>query len=353
MLSIPLFESPFYRKKMFDEKTQHIAHQLREEGFAIIDFPEDDLDSIIDGIKKDLHDKYDWEAWKRGEQNDGLRVQDAWKYDSRVKEIASNQSILALLSTLYGKTAFPFQTLNFPVGTEQSLHSDHVHFNSIPDRFMCGVWLAFEDTDEENGSLFYYPGSHKWPSYSNADIGVSGTELDGGYARYSEFGDLWSRLVEEYGVEKQYFHAKKGTALIWASNLVHGGGTVTNMERTRWSQVTHYYFEDCGYYTPLSSDIYAGEIFYRDLVNISNGLKMPSIVSGREIDNQLISKLSPKFLNLINKDTMSTDDARVMSLLRSFDPARYLLLNPDVKAAGINPFEHYMKFGLSESRPIF
>jgi hypothetical protein len=216
---------------------------------------------------------------------------------------------------------------------------------------MCGVWVAFEDTDDENGPLFYYPGSHKWPSYSNADLSVSGNEIEGGYAKYAEFGNLWSALAKEYGVEKKYFHAKKGTALIWSSNLVHGGSAVKDMKRTRWSQVTHYYFENCGYYTPVASDVFAGEIYYRDIINISTGKSVPNIVSGREIDTKLKHKLSPQFLNH-KIDPAATADSRAISLLSCFEPARYLILNPDVEAAGINPFEHYVKFGLAEGRRI-
>ena len=33
-------------------------------------------------------------------------------------------AVLALLGKLYGRQGFPFQTLNFPVGTQQHLHSD-------------------------------------------------------------------------------------------------------------------------------------------------------------------------------------------------------------------------------------
>lgn len=36
--------------------------------------------------------------------------------------------------------------------------------------------------------------------------------------------------------------------------------------------------------------------------------------------------------------------------LRTFDPAGYLALNPDVAAAGVNPFEHFMRFGYMEGR---
>ncbi|MCW3641542.1 phytanoyl-CoA dioxygenase family protein, partial [Burkholderia cenocepacia] len=111
-----------------------------------------------------------------GLSNDGVfyaagRIQDAWINDPDVKAIATNVRMLDLLGRLYGRAAFPFQTLNFRVGTQQKLHTDAVHFSSIPQRFMCGVWVALEDIYPEAGPLQLVPGSHNWPMIDNATAG--------------------------------------------------------------------------------------------------------------------------------------------------------------------------------------
>jgi hypothetical protein len=60
--------------------------------------------------------------------------------------------------------------------------------------------------------------------------------------------------------------------LIWSSNIVHGGKPISEDGRTRWSQVTHYFFDGCVYVTPLHSDPETGEWFVRaDLENIATG----------------------------------------------------------------------------------
>ena len=46
---------------------------------------------------------------------------------------------------------------------------------------------------------------------------------------------------------------RKGEALIWSSNLLHGGSPQRDPSLTRWSQVTHYFFEGCRYWKPLDS----------------------------------------------------------------------------------------------------
>lgn len=46
---------------------------------------------------------------------------------------------------------------------------------------------------------------------------------------------------------------EKGQAVIWAANLLHGGAPQKDRERTRHSQVTHYFFEGCKNFAPLLS----------------------------------------------------------------------------------------------------
>ncbi len=353
VLQVPNFESPFFSIEDYPEKYQKIVKDLRENGFAVFDFPEEDFERLTKGIREDFNDLYDWDKWRAGGL-DSLRIQDAWEFDDRVKRIASNPTVLDILSSLYGRKAFPFQTLNFPVATQQSNHSDHVHFNSVPDRFMCGVWVAFEDVDENNGPLFYYPGSHKWPSYSNADIGVNGEQIGKGYGRYNDFVDLWSKLAEAHGVKKEYFHAKKGQALIWSSNLVHGGTGLKDQNRTRWSQVTHYYFDNCAYYTPVASDVFAGEIFYRDITDVTTGKLVKSKISGRELADSVKNKLRPKFMGQPQSSESESNSigSELHSKIARFNPKRYLDKNPDVKASGSDPFEHFVRFGYSENREV-
>jgi ectoine hydroxylase-related dioxygenase (phytanoyl-CoA dioxygenase family) len=198
------------------------------------------------------------------------RIQDAWQFDEDVRAIAANPDLLALLEKLYGRPAFPFQTLNFPVGTQQGAHSDSVHFSSQPERFMCGIWLAMEDIPAEAGPVFYVPGSHKWPIVSNAMIGRRGfgSEERSAQAPYAE---AWRVMRAANRTVEEPFLARKGQALIWCANLLHGGSLQTDPRLTRWSQVTHYYFENCIYYTPAYSDEVTGQLAKRNIVAIHDG----------------------------------------------------------------------------------
>lgn len=199
------------------------------------------------------------------------RIQDAWSITPLVKDLAGCPNIMDMLRILYRREPFPFQTLNFHVGSQQKTHSDAIHFYSVPERFMCGVWIALEDTDETNGPLHYYPGSHKMPFYNMADINLKGTEDVGNYNYYLQYENFVSDLMIASGQKKEVFKVKKGQALIWAANLYHGGEPILKEGSSRHSQVTHYFFKDCMYYSPLWSDMPIEKTFMRRPTNILTG----------------------------------------------------------------------------------
>lgn len=285
---VPIIESPVFRNAIdrmgLTDAERSIAEELNRKGYAVFDFPDPELDSRIERIRARFApemgiDDKDANAIKRPTTG---RVQDAWRYDEDVRAIAANEAVLDLLSKLWGRRAFPFQTLNFPVGTQQHVHTDSVHFSSIPERFMCGVWVALEDIDAGAGPLCYYPGSHKWPILNNTMIGRRGwrSELD---SAQTPFHDAWDAMIAEYQLPLETFLARKGQALIWCANLLHGGSPQTDPTRTRWSQVTHYFFEECIYYAPAFSDEPLGRLALRDVIDIVDSSKRPSLYLGEEV----------------------------------------------------------------------
>jgi len=302
--NIPWIESPFFERIFMSEnlskETLRIAKDLNENGYAILNFPEPNLDNLIRNIKKDLNNHYDWSEFKSGLNP---RIADAWKISDSVRAIAINQAMMTLLENLYGRKPIPFQTLNFPVGTEQSIHTDAVHFHSIPERYMCGIWVAFEDIDDSNGPLFYVPKSHKLPIYINEHLNKL-PDSDNPYLNHSDYDSLWNSLMATYNLKKEYFYPKKGQALIWTANLFHGGSPQKDKTRTRHSQVTHYFFEDSIYYTPLSSLQPLGIIDHRQIVNINTQEIVPNKINSICLDKDYL-------------DSVSLSGTRVKQILKS------------------------------------
>lgn len=295
--NIPFTESPFFaselEKRNYSREEKQLLNQFAENGFAIIS-PKIEI-SIIDEIIKELQPRFDKDS------SANKRLTDAWKYNSNVKAIATNTEIQDTLRLLYQREPIPFQTLNFPVGTEQKTHSDMIHFNSIPQRFMCGVWVAFEDINDDNGPLHYYPGSHKLPFYDMIDIGVKGsknTDFKKEMMSYAkDYETFIEKIVKELGLKKQTLNIKKGQAIIWSANLLHGGEKINIKGLSRHSQVTHYFFENCMYYTPYFSDIAINKIFIREITNINTGKKTKNTYFDK--------KISPHFKNKIKGETVA------------------------------------------------
>ena len=334
---VPKIESPFFDEIFANETNEikKIASDLHEKGYAVIDFPESNFDNIAEKIKTNLSPLYDWDTWRNSGRisGSGLRIQDAWNFDENVQSIASNKRLLEILSKLYGRSAWPFQTLNFSVGTQQPCHSDMVHFSSNPERFMCGVWVALEDITEDNGPLMYYPGSHKLPFYSNEQIGIT-VSNDFNMPTQKNFEPLWQKLITTHNFKEEKFFAKKGQALIWSANLLHGGSLHLNQNKTRWSQVTHYYFDNCAYYCPMNSDVFLGKIDYKILNDISTGVKKPNMYQDLIVPNSFIELTKSK----------------PGQLPEDFDPKIYLQLNPDVGITEFDAIRHYLQYGRQEGR---
>lgn len=211
------------------------------------------------------------------------RVQDAWRYEPAVKEIARQKEVLDLLAYIYDEAPLPFQTLNFQKGTEQSIHSDSIHFNSEPFGMMCGVWLALEDIGQDQGPLQFYPNSHELPEMNFEDIGIEPTPGD-----YSQYNQFIRELIAEKNMQPEFGVLKKGQAIVWAANLLHGGSK-RESNKSRLSQVTHYYFDNSKYWRPSLS---ISERYYYEPRWITEQVGAHSTASQDSFFKRAIRKLS-------------------------------------------------------------
>jgi ectoine hydroxylase-related dioxygenase (phytanoyl-CoA dioxygenase family) len=199
-------------------------------------------------------------------------VQDAWKQHDAVRRLALQPVILDLLRQLYGREPFAFQTLNFAVGSQQSFHSDSVHFHSLPLGFMCGVWIPLADVEPDSGPLLYYPASHQLPYLSAGGLGLTPSQVAAEPHPQLLFEPYWQQMVSQYNLGARHFLPRRGQVLIWHANLLHGGSRVVNRLARRWSQVVHYFFADCLYTTPLNSFAAdQGGVALRNPYNIATG----------------------------------------------------------------------------------
>lgn len=263
----PTLESPTWEKDISQSelapRDKKIALDLARDGIAVFDPEIPNFDARADAMIEELK-KADW--------SEG-RLTNAWTFNSTVRDFALAPRVLQLLEACYGRKPIPYQTLNFNVGTEQPTHSDSMHFASVPSRFMAGVWVALEDTDETNGPLHYYPGSHRLPILTIEEMGIDKANLSIN-ERYAVYVDYLAKVLKERGMKRSELCVKKGQAVIWAANVAHGGSPIRDRSRSRHSQVTHYFFEDCQYYAPVQSTVFMGKIQFLNFRDISTGKKI-------------------------------------------------------------------------------
>jgi hypothetical protein len=256
-MNIPWMDSPFFERQQLAETTlpeqeKEAIRFFAKNGYLIFDpeIPEDLIDRAVKETAK----------YEGPEKMGDGRIQQGWLRSKAIREVAISEKVQDLLRVIYRREPIPFQTLNFSRGTEQDTHSDTIHFQSYPANFMCGVWVAFEEIGPHNGPLHYYVGSHKLPLYDLFDIS---TEVDkGDYGNYRVYLEFVRELMETVGLERKELKLAKGLAVLWAANLFHGGNPILDPNSTRYSQVTHYFFEKCAYYTPMRSSM-ARQICWR------------------------------------------------------------------------------------------
>ena len=280
-LQVPWLESPFTPQLLenadLNEEQRSLCERYAEDGYVIIDLGLDD--EFCEELIRCLDERYHENGAPTFSSSH--RIENAWTIDEpKVRQgvlgLANSNQVLDTLRLLYQREPMPFQTLNFPKGTQQRTHSDTIHFHSKPARFMCGVWVALEDVHPDAGPLHYYKGSHRLPVYDLFDLGLSayGNKDASGNAygtagpAYKHYEDFLEQLVKSTNLPREKAFLKRGQAIIWSANLLHGGEPINNPELSRHSQVTHYYFDNASYYAPLMSDPFLGQIFSSSVLNL-------------------------------------------------------------------------------------
>jgi len=268
----PMCESPFFydliKTLNLDNEQLALATQFHEKGYVVLDLglTDEQLDTIkheIDFINSNDKTKTQDERYHYSK---GKRIFEGWKQSKILRDLSLNPKVLNFLNLMYQRTPVPFQTITFNYGSNQPLHSDLLHFSSMPQRWMTACWIALEDMDENNGTLAYVPESHKLPIFDFYDLNIKTPKFGEQFEAYAEYEEFLRQLVESKQLKTENLICKRGQALIWASNLLHGGNEIKDESRSRYSHVTHYYFNGCDkYYSPLFSESWKGEFSEKDL----------------------------------------------------------------------------------------
>lgn len=162
-----------------------------------------------------------------------------------------NAEMARIVSLLLGVKAAPFQTIIGHKSSEQLQHSDSIHMTTYPVGYLAANWIAFEDIHPDSGPLIYHPGSHKLPYLFSDELGIA---PDPDYSQYHRsYEPAIQKIIVDNALPSKTFLPKKGDALIWHANLLHGGTRLNGSAHpSRKALVCHYFAEGCVCYHDLT-----------------------------------------------------------------------------------------------------
>jgi phytanoyl-CoA hydroxylase len=145
--------------------------------------------------------------------------------------------ILDFLTLVYERAPLAFSTLGFDIGTRQPIHQDTAYVAVSSPMDMVASWIALEDVNGVCGALEYYEGSHRIPESVFPDgMRLMPVELQTEEAYHYHL----QAMCRQLRCNLKEFRPRKGTALIWSADLVHGGKREIQPGTSRRSLVTHY-----------------------------------------------------------------------------------------------------------------
>jgi ectoine hydroxylase-related dioxygenase (phytanoyl-CoA dioxygenase family) len=169
------------------------------------------------------------------------RIIDIESHSRTAPNLLMAPAVSAFLKAVYGGfEPTCLQTLTYKFSSEQLAHSDKTlvsppYAHDYDRETLAASWLALEASDERNGALVIYPGSHRGEKRGFYD------GFDNSYDKYTAWLGEW---LNANGFEAVTFRAEPGEILFWHGDFVHAGGSILGggegSPPTRKSLVCHY-----------------------------------------------------------------------------------------------------------------
>jgi ectoine hydroxylase-related dioxygenase (phytanoyl-CoA dioxygenase family) len=219
---------------------------------ALLDRAEEALDAAYDGkfasLRFECHSlAREHVTWVDGLKTHPAKAIDLHWFSEAVREAIFCPAITRFLHLIFERPALASQTLAFYLGSGQELHQDSAYVAySLPQQFAAS-WLALEDVARGAGELEYLVDSHRrLPEFTYGGAHKSVSEAQRAGSGANVVNDQVQQHVASIeregtlrGLKRESFLARRGDALLWHSDLAHGGSPVS-ANRSRKSLVTHY-----------------------------------------------------------------------------------------------------------------
>ena len=248
--AVEVLQQKLANKSVTEETAAGLAHLIKN-GWTVIpklisaaeaDALSSEIDSVVDRAEYFIS-RRQREAYAHPTpavyDDPTMRIIDYHVNSGLAQQAIFKQRVADILHAAFEDDLNAFQCLTFHYGSQQSMHQDGAYVVvSKPLQFMAS-WIALEDVTPGSGELTYYTGSHRLDDFLFGSGSKSWRPAEHGKEIHREFLDSLITRSEAAGFPRDTFLPRKGDALIWASDLVHGGAAITN-NHTRRSLVTHY-----------------------------------------------------------------------------------------------------------------
>lgn len=253
---------------------EELLKKFDEDGYVVLKL--DGVNDLIDEVNSDVDKLIESGEYRTNSKiysyNDSPRIVESWKYSRASHNLAFNAQVMEFLSDYFAAEPLPFSTINFLRSTEQPLHSDYIHFGTIPHLRLAASWVALEDIDPKSGPLQIVVQSHKKDLVCFSDIAPRvARSLGDVKEHYTMYEDYIRSMIKDSELKVVSPILKKGEAIIWNANLLHGSPSCENNQLSRRSQVTHYHFSETEiFYNPSFSSLRDGKFVRRNVEFLPN-----------------------------------------------------------------------------------
>ena len=157
--------------------------------------------------------------------------------------------VLDVLEALIGPDVMAMQSmcfLKFPGGAGQGYHQDSYYIPTVPDT-LCGAWLAVDRADEENGCMWFTPGTQDEPVYptlgrerQNHGDALGDLTVVENVSDTDEALNTLTRLAAKYPGAEVPAIMDPGDVAFFGGHVLHRSHRNRTADRFRRSFVGHY-----------------------------------------------------------------------------------------------------------------
>jgi ectoine hydroxylase-related dioxygenase (phytanoyl-CoA dioxygenase family) len=286
------------------------SRKLKKEGIAdfvlrakILEFLDRGVAIVEHAVDTELCDKavHEFNSWKARNRDALTRFRET---DGRLMRIINLHQTLPILKSLFCRNrSLPIQdylfrqetalytSLFYEQGSAQPIHRDTPLFWTYPGNMYFGMWIALEDTDDENGPLEVIPGGHRIGVIDRA--GMAARRFTNLEQVPPVSNELWLDYQEEVlkrctsrNLKKEKIFVKKGDVILWHPLAPHGGATIKDHSRTRLSFVVHT--------TPNGVPVFHQDVFF----NPSRRVQKTPRWSYSDFEGRAIAETGPMTIGL-------------------------------------------------------